>query len=153
MARCAVVGSGLAGFTAYVTLRHVGLEPAEIAVFGESADPAAAWRPRAQAIRQERMRSESDGHCFPTSFPGLAPREALRRRTPLPLLQSVCDRYRPTVAEFLRHVDELRERSGWDESRVSRRVARVRAVDGGFELDGDGPFAHILLAPGHPGLA
>ena len=33
-----------------------------------------------------------------------------------PLLLSVCNRYRPTVVEFLRHVDELRERSGWDES-------------------------------------
>jgi hypothetical protein len=77
----------------------------------------------------------------------------LRRRTPLPLLQTVCDRYRPTVAEFLRHVDELRGRSGWDESLVPRRIERVRAVDGGFELDGEGPFAHVLLAPGHPGLA
>ena len=34
-----------------------------------------------------------------------------------------------------------------------RRVGRVRAVDGGFELDGDGPFAHVLVATGHPGLA
>jgi cation diffusion facilitator CzcD-associated flavoprotein CzcO len=153
VARCAVVGSGLAGFTAYVTLRHVGLAPAEIVVYGQSADPAAAWRPRAAAIRQERMRSESDGHCFPASFPGLAPREALRRRTPVPLVLSVCDRYRPTVREFLRHVDELRASSGWDESLVPRRVSRVLATDGGFELDGDGPFPHVLLAPGHPGLA
>jgi hypothetical protein len=29
----------------------------------------------------------------------------------------------------------------------------VRAVDGGFELDGHGIFRHVLLAPGHPGLA
>ena len=29
----------------------------------------------------------------------------------------------------------------------------MRAVDGGFELDGEGPFPHVLLAPGHPGLA
>ena len=152
MARCAVVGSGLAGFTAYLTLRHVGLEPAEIVVFGPAADPAAAWRPRAAAIRQERMRSESDGHCFPTSFPGLAPREALRRRTPLPLLLSVCDRYRPTVREFLRHVAELRASSGWEESLVPRRVEQVRAVADGFELDGEGPIPHVLLAPGHPGL-
>src|SRR5918999_6417585 len=116
MARCAVVGTGLGGFVAYVTLRHFGLPPGEIAVYGDSADPAGAWRPRAAAIRQRRMRSESDGHCFPASFPGLAPREALRRRTPLPLLQTLADRYRPSVEEFLRHVDELRARSGWDES-------------------------------------
>src|SRR5918999_2472571 len=130
MARCAVVGTGLGGFVAYVTLRHFGLPPGEIAVYGDTADPAGAWRPRAAAIRQEGMRSESDGHCFPASFPGLAPREALRRRTPLPLLQSVCHRYRPTVCEFLRHVEELRESSGWQESLVPRRVASVRAVAG-----------------------
>jgi hypothetical protein len=99
------------------------------------------------------MRSESDGHCYPTSFPGLAAREAARNRDLVPLLLTVCNRYRPTVAEFLRHVDELRERSGWDESFRPGRIERVRAVDGGFELDGQGPFRHVLLAPGHPGLA
>ena len=151
--RCAIVGSGLGGFVAYATLRHGGLEPAEIAVFGGDADPAGAWRPRAEAIRQRRMRSESDGHCYPTSFPGLAAREAARRGSLTPLLQSVTDRYRPTVAEFLRHVDVLRASSRWDESFVETRIQSVRAVDGGFELDGHGSFAHVLLAPGHPGLA
>ena len=96
--RVAIVGAGLGGFVAYATLRHAGLEPGEIAVFGDEPDPAGAWRPRAAAIRQQRMRSESDGHCFPTTFPGLAAREAARRRDLAPLLLSVCDRYRPTVA-------------------------------------------------------
>ena len=151
--RCAIVGAGLGGFVAYATLRHGGLEPAEIAVFGTDPDPAAAWRVRAASIRQERMRSESDGHCFPTTFPGLAAREAARRRDLAPLLLSVCDRYRPTVTEFLRHVDELRERTRWDESFRPSRIERVAAVEGGFELDGHGVFRHVLLAPGHPGLA
>jgi cation diffusion facilitator CzcD-associated flavoprotein CzcO len=151
--RCAIVGGGLSGFVAYATLRHGGLEPGEIAVFDSEPDPVGAWRPRAEAIRQRRMRSESDGHCYPRTFPGLAPREAARRRTVVPLLQSACDLYRPTLNEFLRHVDELRERSGWDESLRPARVARVRAVGGGFELDGHGVFRHVLLAPGHPGLA
>jgi hypothetical protein len=31
-------------------------------------------------------------------------------------------------------------------------IRRVRAVEGGFELDGHGVFRHVLLAPGHPGL-
>ena len=108
-ARVAIVGSGLGGFVAYATLRHAGLRPEEIAVFGGQADPAGAWRPRAAAIRQRLMRSESDGHCAPTSFPGLAVREAARRRDPSPLVRSIFDRYRPTVDEFLRHVAELRE--------------------------------------------
>jgi cation diffusion facilitator CzcD-associated flavoprotein CzcO len=151
--RVAIVGSGLGGLVAYATLRHGGLGSAEIAVFGPHADPVAAWRPRAAAIRQRRMRSESDGHCLPRSFPGLAVREARRRLTPAPLLQSVCDRYRPSVPDFLEHVAEVRERSGWDASFHAAQIARVRAVPGGFELDGHGVFRHVLLAPGHPGHA
>ena len=150
MPRVAVVGSGLAGFTAYQTLRRA-LAPGDIAVFGTDPDPAAAWRERAAAIRQRQMRSESDGHCLPTSFPGLAISSARRRRSLRPLLESVLDRYHPTVDEFLCQVERLRERSGWDESLVLRTVEQVRAVDAGFGLDGE-RFTHVLLAPGHPGL-
>ncbi len=150
MPSVAIVGSGLAGFTAYQTLRRA-FAPEEIAVFGTDADPVGAWRVRAAAIRQREMRSESDGHCLPTSFPGLAFSSVRRRRSLLPLLDSVLDRYHPTVDEFLAHVERLRERSGWDESLALRRVGHVRAVDGGFELDGR-PFRHVLLATGHPGL-
>jgi cation diffusion facilitator CzcD-associated flavoprotein CzcO len=149
----AIVGGGLAGFVAHATLRHGGLEPGEIAVFGTEADPAAAWRRRADAIRQHWMRSESDGHCSPTSFPGLAAREALRDKTLVPLVLTLFDQYRPTVEQFLRHVEELRARSGWDDSLRLARVERVRAARDGFELDGHGTFRHVLLAPGHPGLA
>ena len=172
MPSVAVVGSGLAGFTAYQTLRRV-LPPDEIAVYGTDADPAAVWRVHAAAIRQCEMRSESDGHCLPSSFPGLAFSSVRRRRSLRPLLESVLDRYHPTVDEFLSHVEQLRERSGWDESLVLRRVEQVRAIDGGFELvwleapaaeppaPGRTPdrlrrsrdrFQHVLLAPGHPGL-
>src|SRR5581483_7548522 len=114
--------------------------------------PAAVWRVRAAAIRQRRMRSESEGHCLPTSFPGLAVRAALRRRSPLPLAASLLDRYHPTVSEFLEHVRELRERSGWDERVVTARVAEVRPVEEGFELPPHGTFRHVLVATGHPGL-
>jgi cation diffusion facilitator CzcD-associated flavoprotein CzcO len=153
--RIAVVGGGLAGFVGYLTLRHGGVPPEEITVFAGDGDPdpAAAWRRRAAAIRQTHMRSESDGHCLPTTFPGLAVREAWRRRTPTPLLASICDRYHPSVDEFLGHVDELRGVSGWDERVVCARVGRVQAVDGGFELEDHGAFEHVLIATGHPGLA
>ena len=147
----AVVGSGLAGFTAYQTLRR-GLEPEEIAVFGTDDDPVAAWRPRAEAIRQREMRSESDGHCLPASFPGLAFRSVRGRRSLRPLVDTIRDRYHPTVEEFLAHVEELRERSGWERSVREAKIERVRAVEGGFEVDGHGAFRHVLLAPGHPGL-
>jgi len=151
--RIAIVGGGLAGFTSYATFVHGGVDPDAVTVFSDSgSDPAASWRRRAGSIRQRRMRSESDGHCLPTSFPGLAVRAARRRASPVPLLQSVCDRYHPTVAEFLEHVEELRAHTGWDQRIVDRRIGRVRAVEGGFELDDHGVFAHVLLALGHPGL-
>src|SRR4051812_8531298 len=149
--RCALVGGGLASLSAYASLRHGGIPAEEIVVFGLDPDPAAAWRGRAAAIRQRRMRSESDGHVGPTNFPGLAVRAAPRR--PWALLQTLADRYHPTVEEFLAHVGRVRRRSGWDTSFRHARIERVRAVDGGFEIDGNGIFRHVLLAPGHPGLA
>jgi cation diffusion facilitator CzcD-associated flavoprotein CzcO len=152
MADVAIVGGGLAGFVAYQVLRRGGFEPGAVAVFDPDPDPVGTWRSRADAIRQSRMRSESDGHCFPASFPGLAPREAIRRGNLTPLAQTVCNRYRPTVREFLRHVGRLRATSGWDASVVPQNVDRVRAVKDGFEVDG-AQFRHVLLATGHPGLA
>jgi hypothetical protein len=155
---CAIVGSGLAALAAYATLRHEGVAAEEIAVFGTHADPTVVWRRRAESIRQRRMRSESDGHLAAAAFPGLAVREALRRRSPAPLVATATNRYHPTVVDFLAHADRVRDRSGWSSSFHERRVERVRAVDTGsngtgFELDGEGPFRHVLVAGGHPGLA
>ena len=147
----ALIGSGLASFTAYQTLRRK-LEPEEIAVFGVDDDPAATFRAHADAIRQRDMRSESDGHCLPTSFPGLVFRSALARRSFAPLAGTFADRYHPTVGEFLAHVERLRARSGWEQSFRRGRVERIHAVDRGFEIDGHGTFAHVLVATGHPGL-
>jgi hypothetical protein len=148
----AIVGGGLAGFTAYATLVRGGVPAETITIFDLDPDPAAAWRRRAEAIRQRSMRSESDGNCLPTSFPGLAVRDAVRRRTPAPLVASLCDRYHPSIATFLEHVEELRRRTAWDDRVQAVRVDRMRAVEDGFELAG-GVFRHVLLAPGHPGLA
>lgn len=146
--RCAIVGSGLAALASYATLRHRGVQPDEIAVFGTHADPTTVWRVRAASIRQKRMRSESEGHLAPAAFPGLV----LRDHSLPALLWTVANRYRPPVELFLRHAAEVRERSGWDRSFVERRVARVRAVERGFTVDGEGTFQHVLLALGHPGL-
>jgi hypothetical protein len=147
--RCAIVGSGLAALASYATLRHAGVPAGEIVVFGTHADPTEVWRERAAAIRQERMRSESDGHLAAAAFPGLA----LRERSLRALAGTVTNRYRPPVPLFLAHAARVREQSGWDGSFTARRIERVRAVDRGFEVDGEGPFAHVLLATGHPGLA
>jgi len=147
--RIAIVGSGLASLAAYATLRHRGVPAEEIAVFGTHEDPLEVWRGRAAAIRQTRMRSESEGHLGAAAWPGLA----LHERDPRAWLATAANRYHPPVALFLRHAERVVARTGWERSFVQRRVERLAAVDGGFELDGDGPFRHVLLATGHPGLA
>lgn len=147
------MGGGLAGLVGYAALRHCGIPAEDIAVFGVEQDPAGPLRRRTAAIRQRYMRSESDGHCHPASFPGLAVRSARTQRSLLPLLRSVCNRYRPTVGEFFAHVDDLRETSGWDGSFRHVRVERITATVGGFRLDRLGTYRHVLVAPGHPGLA
>jgi hypothetical protein len=150
---CAIVGSGLTALAAYATLRHGGLASGEIVVFGTHADPTEQWRTHAAAIRQRRMRSESDGHLAPADFPGLALRAAWRHRSARPLLETAWHGYHPRVEDFLAQAAAVRERSGFDASFHHRTIATIEAVDGGFELDGDGPFRHVLLATGHPGLA
>ena len=105
-------------------------------------DPAAA-----------RCARRATGTAGRRPFPGSPSRAFARRRSLRPLVESACDRYHPTVEEFLAHVERRRERSGWDKSCVQARVGRIAAVDGGFEIDGSGRFAHVLVAPGHPGLA
>jgi cation diffusion facilitator CzcD-associated flavoprotein CzcO len=147
--RVAIVGGGLCGFVAYLTLRRAGVE--DVTVFSPDSDPAATFRVRAAAIRQTHMRSESDGHCLPTSFPGLAVRDARARRSLAPLVASVLDRYHASVETFLAHVEDERRRSGW--SPVPDRIHAIGVVGGGFELDGKGVFEHVLVATGHPGLA
>jgi hypothetical protein len=150
--RCAIVGSGLAALATYATLRHGGVPAEEIAVFGTHEDPTEVWHARAAAIRQRSMRSESDGHLGAASFPGLAVREALHRGTPLPLVQTLTNRYHPSVDVFLAHAASVRERSGWDRSLSMQRIEHIEPVDDGFALDG-GTFQHVMVATGHPGLA
>ena len=90
--------------------------------------------PRAAAIRQQRMRSESDGHLAAASFPGLALRERSAPRLRWPLARDARDRYHPRSTTSSRTPSDVRERSGWDASfrraarrRIARRRRRVRA--------------------------
>jgi hypothetical protein len=162
--KVAIVGSGLAALTAQAALAELGVDAV---VFGDSPDPAAAWRARAAAIRQTHMRSESDGHCRPRTFPGLAVRETLRTGDLWPLLLSVTDKYRPSVDQFLSDADAVRKASGWDASFRHARVDGILPVAGGFLVETSapvpgtcqvgaryevGPFRHCLIATGHPGL-
>src|SRR3954470_10271047 len=107
--RVAIVGGGLSGFVAFLALRRAGIE--DVTVFAPDADPAGTFRVRAAAIRQTHMRSESDGHVAPATFPGLGVRDALAPRSPKPLVATILDRYHATVETFLGHVDAQRAAS------------------------------------------
>ena len=100
--------------------------------------------PGAHALRERRP-------LLPDDVPG-ARRTGGRASADLaPLLQSVCNRYRPTVVAFLRHVDELRERSGWDESVRPARIERVRADECGFGSTATAPSGTSCSRRGIPG--
>ena len=154
--RCAIVGSGLGGAR---RLRDAAARrdrsPARSTVFGTHEDPTAAWRERAAAIRQRRMRSESDGHLAAASFPGLALRETLRERPLRPLLADGCRTATTRRSQtFLRHAGERRRRSGWEQSFVRaphrahpRRRRRLRAGRR------QGRSSTCSSRPGIPGLA
>ena len=123
MAEVAVVGSGLAGFTAYQTLRRRSRARTRSPSSERTPTRRRRGGVRAAAIRQRAMRSESDGHCRPTTFPGLALRAAARQA----LAEAARSRRSPTattrrVEEFLAHVERTRERSGWERSLRPRRV-------------------------------
>ena len=101
------------------------------------------------------MRSESDGHCLPRPFPGLAVRAALAARSARAArrLGAATATTRAWTSSSSTS-SELR-----DALRLGRELpaggasSAFAAVDGGFELDGAGAVPHVLVAPGHPGLA
>jgi hypothetical protein len=154
----AIVGNGIAGLIAFATLRFLGAPTAQIAVYGDHADPLTHLRAYTAAVRQRDMRSESGGHLLPTDFPGFATLLLIRRGAIWPWLAALLDAYHPALSDVLAQGDRLREQTGLAESHVPARVSRVERCDGHFALwdeDGQllGEHQHILLAPGHPGLA
>ena len=99
------------------------------------------------------MRSESDGHCLPTSFPGLAVSSVRRRRSLRPLLES---RARPLPPDRGRVPRPRRaaaraERLGREPRPAPRRAGRGPSTAASSST-ATARSAHVLLAPGHPGL-
>ena len=97
------------------------------------------------------MRSESDGHCLPTSFPGLAVRAATRAAI----------RGRSCRASATATTRRSASSSSTSRSCGRERLGRRgRAAAGGADPRGRrrlrarraGTFRHVLVATGHPGL-
>lgn len=154
----AIIGNGVAGLIAFATLRFLGAPTAQIAVYGDHADPLAHLRAYTAAVRQVNMRSESSGHLLPTDFPGFATLLLLRRGAVWPWLAALFDAYHPALSDVLAQGDRLRQQTALEESLVLARVGRLERREGRFALWGEdgrllGEHRHILLALGHPGLA
>ncbi len=154
----AIVGNGVAGLIAFATLRFLGAPTAQVAVYGDHADPLAHLRAYTAAVRQRNMRSESSGHLLPTDFPGFATLLLLRRGALWPWLAALFDAYHPDLSDVLAQGDRLCQQTGLGESIVLARVGRLERRDGHFALwdeEGSllGEHCHVLLALGHPGLA
>ena len=137
-------------------LRHGGLAA------GRDRGVRDARGPDRGLARCARPRSASSG-CAPSrtgtspqpSFPGLAVREAQRTGSLRPLRRDGREPLPPDASTTFSPHAERRARAKRlePELRASGASSAIRAVDGGFELDGDGPFAHVLVATGHPGPA
>src|SRR5438067_4947942 len=156
--RIALVGNGVAALSTLSVFRSLGLPRGEIVVYGDQTDPFANFRRYTRAIRQDRMRSESSGHFFPSDFPGLALLDSLHRHTPVPLLLSLFDQYQPRLADLLSHGATVARALQPLRSFVRTRIARLEwAQQKRFVLyDGAGAAVgsaqHVLLALGHAGL-
>ena len=143
MERVAVVGGGLAGFVAYLTLLRGGLDPEEIVVFGTGSGPG-------RGVAAARGGDPADAHALGErrALPAVVVPGARRARGAAPALA------RAARAQRLRPLP--RDRAGLPRARggAARRAAagargrraieRITPVDGGFELDGHGAFRHVL---------
>lgn len=157
LTRVAIVGAGPAGAIADVALQYAGVGAEEIAVFDPNPDPLSAWRMETRAVSQVSMRSESEGHLFATDFPGLAMIDALRLRSPWPLMLSAVNRYHPALGTVLSHAEALADTFGTTRRIRAYRVTSVRREEGPeahfalYDAEGDlrAHARHVLLAPGH----
>ncbi len=153
----AIIGDGVGALITMGVLGHNGLPPAAITIYGDSPYPLANLARYTQAIGQQRMRSESSGHLKPVDFPGLALVEAWQRRSPWPLLGSIFDGYTPTLKLVLAQGEHLSEQMGFQQRKVTCRVACIRRYENpAFAIydEGErlvGTAEHVILALGRPG--
>lgn len=152
-----IVGAGVSGFIAAVTLRYSGLAAEDVVLFDETPAFLAEWSRGADAIQQRFMRSESEGHFYATDFPGFALLHAVHHASLLPLLRSAVNRYNPTVDDILAHGRALAAHYRIADAVQPARIVRVKReyepiphfalYDAGSRLRGRA--RNVLLALGH----
>jgi hypothetical protein len=153
----AVVGDGFGSLLVHATAVYVGIPPAQITVFGTSANPVSTYQQYAHNLGQTVLRSESESHFLPADWPTFAQLDAWSRRSPAPLLRSIRRRYNPGVPDILSQASVVAHRLGWDTSRFPARVGWLqrggRDEDHFVLFDEDARFIgrarHVILAVGH----
>ena len=159
MAKLALIGDGVGGLITFALLHHHRFPVNALTVYGESTQPLATLAACARAIGQERMRSESNGHLNPLDFPGLSFAEAWQKKSPLPVIASMCDLYNPPIELLIAQSEKLVKQIGFNERKVNKKIGRIaRHKDTSFVLYDEtdqeiGQAQHIIIALGHAAFA
>lgn len=152
-----IIGGGVAALVASVVFRSEGMGAGDVAVFSPHADPLLSIEKYGTAIGQQELRSETEGHFFPTDFPGLALVDSVRLRSARPVVRAAFNAYHPTFADWLAHGRQVA---------ASLPTTHVAAVVGDVVYDAReqvfcvydtasrlvGKCEHVVLALGRPGL-
>jgi hypothetical protein len=157
----AVVGDGLGSLIVNSTARYLGFEKREITIFGPSDNPVGTYQQFAHNLGQTVLRSESESHFLAPDWPTFAQLDAWSHRSLAPLWRSTTRKYNPGVPEILTEATVVKQRTGWEESRVPARVGwlqrEMRPVPHFVLYDEQAAFIgrakHVMLAPGHGPLS
>ncbi len=157
----AVVGDGLGSLIVHTTARYLGFNHGDITIYGPSDNPVGTYQQFAYNLGQTVLRSESESHFMAPDWPTFAQLDAWSHKSLSPLWRSVRRTYNPGVAEILTEATVVKERLGWERSRVPLRIGWLqRELDPipHFVLyDEQANFAgrakHVMLAPGHGPLS
>lgn len=157
----AVVGDGFGSLIVHGTARYLGFTTGEITIFGPSTDPVGTYQQFAHNLGQTVLRSESESHFLAPDWPTFAQLDAWSHRSLAPLWRSITRKYNPGVSEVLTEAAIVKERMGWEQSRVPTRVGwiqrEVRPVQHFVLYDESANFIgrakHVMLAPGHGPLS
>jgi hypothetical protein len=157
----AVVGEGFGSLVVHGTARYLGFTNDEISIFGPNDNPVGTYQQYATNLGQTVLRSESESHFLAPDWPTFAQLDAWSHRSPRPLFRSIQRKYNPGVREILTEAQVVKQRTGWEQSRVPSRVGWVQRETHPmphFVLYDEqaqflGRAKHVMLAPGHGPLS
>ena len=156
----AIIGDGPAALILLAVLRQAGAARGSVAIYGDNVYPLANLQKYAASVKQNRMRSEGDGHLHPHNFPDLTWIHAGQNRTLHPFFLNLFNLYNPPLTLLLDHAARVAEEFEFEAHRIPVRVGCLKRPAHSkreFDvLDNNGQYIgrarHVVLALGHPGL-